>query len=101
MWHRPGCYTGPVPHVLVFARLRELAGDRHLDVPGATAGEVVANACARFGEEFAALAARSTVVVDGEVVPRAELDDRAVAAGAEVGILPPVSGGCAVREAAR
>jgi molybdopterin synthase catalytic subunit/molybdopterin converting factor small subunit len=80
-------------HLLVFARLRELAGARHLEVPGTTAAEVVDGACARYGPEFAAVAARSSIVVDDELVPRGALDGIAVGDGTEVALLPPVSGG--------
>lgn len=77
--------------VLLFARARELAGTRRVELPGATVDEVVAAAAGRFGEEFAALCSTCTVVVDGETVHRA--DFATTAAGDELAILPPVSGG--------
>lgn len=77
--------------VLLFARARELAGTRRLELTGASVTEVVAAASARFGEEFAELCATCTVVVDGETVLRADFDT--TAPGDELAILPPVSGG--------
>lgn len=77
--------------VLLFARARELAGTRRLELSGASVTEVVAAAGERFGEEFAELCASCTVVVDGETVPRSQFDT--TAPGAELAILPPVSGG--------
>jgi molybdenum cofactor synthesis domain-containing protein len=80
-----------VTEVLLFARARELAGTRRLELTGASVTEVVAAASARFGEEFAELCATCTVVVDGETVLRADFDT--TAPGDELAILPPVSGG--------
>lgn len=65
------------------------AGTRHVELPGATVDEVVAAAAGRFGEEFAALCSTCTVVVDGETVHVFAT----TAAGDELAILPPVSGG--------
>lgn len=77
--------------VLLFARARELAGQRRLEVPDGTVADVVAALTERWGDEFGRLCGVCTVVVDGVVVPR---DEHAVApSGAELGILPPVSGG--------
>lgn len=77
--------------VLLFARARELAGMRQVELPGDTVDEVVAAAGARFGEEFAALCRTCSVVVDGETVPRTEF--ATTPPGVELAILPPVSGG--------
>lgn len=77
--------------VLFFARARELAGTRSVELDGDTVSAVVAAAGERFGEEFAELSLTCTVVVDGEVVPRA--DHASTAPGTELAILPPVSGG--------
>lgn len=77
--------------VLLFARARELAGTRRVELAGDTVAQVVDAASARFGEEFAALCRTCTVVVDGETVPRSEF--ATTPPGAELGILPPVSGG--------
>jgi molybdopterin adenylyltransferase len=80
-----------VTQVLLFARARELAGTRTVELVGDTVEDVVAAASGRFGEEFAALCRTCTVVVDGETVPRAEY--ATTAPGDELAILPPVSGG--------
>ena len=58
-------------------------------LPGATVGDVLATARARFGEGFAAVLATSRVWRNGE--PAA--DDTPVGEGDEVAVLPPVSGG--------
>jgi molybdenum cofactor synthesis domain-containing protein len=80
-----------VTTVLLFARARELAGTRSVELDGDTVSAVVAAAGERFGDEFAQLSATCTVVVDGEIVPRADHPD--TAPGNELAILPPVSGG--------
>jgi molybdopterin adenylyltransferase len=77
--------------VLFFARARELAGTREAELDGTTVAEVIDVASARYGEEFAQLARTCTVVVDGDVVLRSEFPSHGV--GAELAILPPVSGG--------
>jgi molybdopterin adenylyltransferase len=80
-----------VTEVLLFARARELAGARRLELSGATVQEVLGAAAARFGAEFDAVCRTCTVVVDGETVPRS--DFATTAPGDELAILPPVSGG--------
>jgi molybdenum cofactor synthesis domain-containing protein len=80
-----------VTTVLLFARARELAGTRSVELDGDTVSAVVAAAGERFGAEFDELCRTCTVVVDGEVVRRA--DHASTAPGAELAILPPVSGG--------
>jgi molybdopterin converting factor small subunit len=57
--------------VRLFAALRELAGSSEVEAEGKTAGEVADALSDRFGERF------------GQIV----------AAGDEVALLPPVSGG--------
>ncbi|MGQ0668834.1 MAG: MoaD/ThiS family protein [Actinomycetota bacterium] len=79
----------PVSRVRLFAVLRELAGASEVEAGGATVAEVVAELSERFGEKFAAIARRSSVVVDGE---RAS-PERPLSGREEVAILPPVSGG--------
>ncbi len=77
--------------VMLFARARELAGAARvsLDVPdGATVArlrEALAAAYPRLGE----ILPRCTVAVGGEFAR----EDEAIPAGAEVAVLPPVSGG--------
>ncbi|MGZ4109210.1 MAG: MoaD/ThiS family protein [Actinomycetota bacterium] len=75
--------------VRLFAALRDLAGASEVDGSGATAGEVLDDLCARYGERFAKVARAGSIVVDGE---RASAGHR-LAGGEEVAILPPVSGG--------
>jgi diacylglycerol kinase family enzyme/molybdopterin converting factor small subunit len=73
----------------LFAALRDIAGDRELDVPGATAGEIVDALTEKFGERFGAVARAGSVVIDGE---RADLS-QPVSEEQELALLPPVSGG--------
>jgi diacylglycerol kinase family enzyme/molybdopterin converting factor small subunit len=73
----------------LFAALRDIAGDRELDVPGSTVDEIVDTLTEKFGERFGAVARSGSVVLDGE---RAGFDDE-VGEDTEVGLLPPVSGG--------
>ncbi|MFM7107946.1 MAG: MoaD/ThiS family protein [Planctomycetaceae bacterium] len=84
--------SDPIPplRVAVFAGLAEAAGARTVEVPWA--GGTVADLRAAFAARApaaAALLARSAVVVAG----RHAGDRDAVPAGADVAILPPVSGG--------
>jgi MoaD family protein len=78
--------------VRLFAALREIAGDSHVDASGRTVGEVVDALSARYGERFAQIAEVGSFVVNGERATRAT----PIAEGDEVALLPPVSGGCAV-----
>ena len=73
----------------LFAQAREAAGTRSVDLPGATVGDVLDEACHRFGSPFAAVLAGSKVWLNGAPAERTE----PVAAGDEVAVLPPVSGG--------
>ncbi|MFM9059001.1 MAG: MoaD/ThiS family protein [Planctomycetaceae bacterium] len=84
-----GLSAAPV-RVALFAGLAEAAGGRFLDLPwaGGTVGDLRA-AVAAHAPAAAALLARSAVVVAG----RHATDSDAVAGGADVAILPPVSGG--------
>jgi molybdopterin converting factor small subunit len=74
--------------VRLFAAIREAAGTGELDVEPAALVD-------RFGEPFASRLTLCTVLVDGRAVPR-DRDDY-VADGAEVALLPPVSGGSHLR----
>ena len=69
--------------------MRVAAGTGRTDVDGDTVGEVVANACGRYGPDFAALVQSCRVWRNGEPA----LDGDAVGADDEVAIHPPVSGG--------
>ena len=79
--------------VKLFAALRELAGASEVEAEGRTAGEVADALSERFGDRFAQIAAVGSLVVNGERATRAT----AVAAGDEVALLPPVSGGAPER----
>ena len=73
----------------LFAQARESAGTNRVELPGDTVGEVLDEACHRFGSAFADVLAGSKVWLNGS---QAERSDR-VEAGDEVAVLPPVSGG--------
>lgn len=73
----------------LFAAAREAAGTGRDDVPGATVGEVLDAAVARYGDGFAAVLGRCKVWRNGEEARR---DERCADAD-EVAVLPPVSGG--------
>jgi MoaD family protein len=75
--------------VRLFASLRELAGSAQVEAAGRTAGDLVDDLSARFGERFTQIAAVGSIVVNGERAGR----DTPVAEGDEVALLPPVSGG--------
>ena len=75
--------------VRLFAALRELAGAARVEGAGRSAGEVADGLAVTYGERFAAIAAVSSFVVNGERAAR----DTPVAEDDEVAILPPVSGG--------
>lgn len=74
----------------LFAAAREAAGTGRDEVDGATVGEVLSAARARYGEPFTAVLRTAKVWVNGEPAD----DDAAVDRGDEVAVLPPVSGGC-------
>ena len=76
---------------MLFAAAREAAGTAHDEVDGATVGEVLERAVARYGDGFGAVLATSRVWVNGAPAGRAD----ALAPGDEVAVLPPVSGGAA------
>jgi sulfur-carrier protein len=79
----------PSVTLLLFAAARQAAGTGRELVQGTTVGEVVAAAEARHGAAFTQVVAASRVWVNGE--PAAS--DLVLAAGDEVAVLPPVSGG--------
>jgi molybdopterin converting factor small subunit len=78
-----------VPVLRLFAAAREAAGTGRDDVPGSTVGEVLAAARERYGEQFASVLPQCRVWRNGEPTSV----DEPVAAGDEVAVLPPVSGG--------
>ena len=73
----------------MFASVRVAAGTGRTEIDGDTVGEVVDNACTRFGPGFTALVQSCRVWRNGE--PALHTDE--VGPDDEVAILPPVSGG--------
>jgi MoaD family protein len=73
----------------LFAAAREAAGTARAEIDGATVGAVLDEAVLRFGADFEAVLATCRVWRNGEPVTRED----PVAAGDEVAVLPPVSGG--------
>lgn len=76
----------------LFANLRELAGTAATEIEGATVSEVLGTATARFGVDFGRALQTAQVWVDGNRVGL----DAPVGPGAEVAVIPPVSGGALV-----
>jgi len=74
----------------LFAAAREAAGTGTATVEGATVGDVLHTAEARFGTTFAAVLKNCKVWLNGEPADA----DTPVEPGDEVAVLPPVSGGC-------
>ena len=81
--------------VRLFAALREIAGASEVEADGRSAGDVVDVLSSRYGERFTQIAAVGSVVVNGERATRST----PVAAGDQVALLPPVSGGASMRNA--
>ena len=79
--------------VRMFAALREAAGTSEETLAPAPLAELLAQLRDRHGEVFAQRLAVSTVLVDGSA--RGQDDTEMVADGAELALLPPVSGGAA------
>lgn len=73
----------------LFAGLRESAGASSADVAGATVGEVIDAAVARFGSGFAAGLRSAKIWVNGDEADAAT----PVGDNDEVALIPPVSGG--------
>jgi sulfur-carrier protein len=74
----------------LFAAAREAAGTGRDEVPGATVGDVLDAAVARYGEPFALVLGTCKVWRNGDEATR----DAPVTDADEVAVLPPVSGGC-------
>ena len=82
-------YARTVARLRLFASAREAAGTSETVVDGATVGEVLAAAAARFGSTFGDVLATSRVWLNGESADHsAPCSD-----GDEIAVLPPVSGG--------
>ena len=73
----------------LFASIREIAGTSSLEVDVNNVSDAIAEACAQFGDDFAALVPSCRIWVNGNP---AEPTDR-VTAQDEIALLPPVSGG--------
>ncbi|MDP2292329.1 MAG: MoaD/ThiS family protein [Actinomycetota bacterium] len=73
----------------LFAAAREAAGTGQAQFPGATVGDVLANASETFGEGFQAVLSSCRVWVNGDQASA----HTPVSAADEVAVLPPVSGG--------
>lgn len=80
----------------LFANLREAAGTAEAEVPGVSVGEVLERAAAAFGSDFAAGLPHARVWVNGEEAETAT----PVGPADEVALIPPVSGGALVIDAA-
>jgi len=77
--------------VRMFAALREAAGTGDAEVPPGTLPALLALLRERYGRGFADVLARCSILLDGRVVtPDAPVE---VSDGAELALLPPVSGG--------
>ncbi len=77
--------------VRLFAALREAAGGDTAEVAAGPLPEILATLCERHGATFRARLGYATVLLDGSAVDRDS--DVAVPDGAELALLPPVSGG--------
>jgi molybdopterin converting factor small subunit len=77
----------------LFASAREAAGTASLPLTADTVGEALSVARDRFGADFVAVLEGSRVWLDGEE-PVAG-DATVLSDGAELAVLPPVSGGAA------
>lgn len=73
----------------LFASAREAAGTDRAELPGATVGDVLDAALARYGDPFATVLEGCRVWRNGEPANR----DEPVVDTDEVAVLPPVSGG--------
>jgi molybdopterin converting factor small subunit len=81
----------PAVRLRLFAAARETAGCTAADFDADDLDTLLADACARFGSDFAAVLATSRVWVNGDEPPGEP--PHALARGDEVAVLPPVSGG--------
>lgn len=77
--------------VRLFAALREAAGTGEIELEAGPLPALLGGLEDRYGERFAAVLAVSSVLVDGTTTPRDA--ETAVPDGAELALLPPVSGG--------
>jgi molybdopterin synthase sulfur carrier subunit len=82
-------YDGSVARLRLFAAARDVAGTARVELEGATVGDVLDAAVARFGPDLGAVIVVSRVWLNGEPATRTD----PVVAADEVAVLPPVSGG--------
>lgn len=75
----------------LFAQAREAAGRTADEFSAASLGDLLDQACARYGGEFTAVLERAKVWINGE--EPGEGRAASLAPGDEVAVLPPVSGG--------
>ena len=73
----------------LFASIREIAGTSSLEVDVNNVSDAISEACAQFGDDFAALVPSCRIWVNGN--PAEPTDS--VTAQDEIALLPPVSGG--------
>lgn len=73
----------------LFASAREAAGRGADEIHADNVGDLLDEACRRYGSDFAAVLASCRVWCNGEEADRAT----AIVATDEVAVLPPVSGG--------
>ena len=73
----------------LFASAREAAGRGSDIIVAATVGELLDEACGRYGNAFAAVLATCRVWCNGDETER----DAPIGPSDEVAVLPPVSGG--------
>lgn len=82
-------YTGFVPALRLFATVRVAAGTGKAQIEGDTVAQVIENASAEFGDEFAQLVPICRIWVNGTTAN----ETTSVGPNDEVALLPPVSGG--------
>lgn len=76
-------------NVLLFAALRDAAGERRTTSEAPTVGALKEELVGRYGDRFARYLELSKVVVDGDQVG----DETSLSDASEVALLPPFSGG--------
>lgn len=97
MWSSPkwggarvvGSLCGAMAVLRLFAAARTAAGTGRDVLDGDTVADVLSNAVARYGDDFAAVLATSKVWLNGEDAN----PETPVSGDDEVAVLPPVSGG--------
>ena len=78
-----------MPALRLFATVRVAAGTGKAQIEGETVAQVLENASAEYGEEFASLIPICRIWVNGATADEAT----SVGPNDEVALLPPVSGG--------